>query len=281
MKKLIIIVCIGLFLSGYCLGAVSPAKQARNDLARVRLVAEDGSEVLLTEGRTIHDALIDNKGHQYKKLVQLGNGGGWRALGISLDDLVNKSVNEVYILQDGRILKCTLLDDGKREWRIELPSGGSPSTPPSRRSSNASETYMDDPSGGSPSTPPSRPTRTRMTIVAPADKPPVKPSFWIQKTSRQKAGIGTVVAGIGVAVGSLLYTLIQGLRTKTRRRLMKVALDRIFGGSLEPLSKKEEAIINSLYRDLGIGAGGVVLGGIGAGAGVYLYNQQQTAAAAA
>jgi len=257
MKKLIIIVCIGLFLSGYCLGAVSPAKQARNDLARVRLVAEDGSEVLLTEGRTIHDALIDNKGHQYKKLVQLGNGGGWRALGISLDDLVNKSVNEVYILQDGRILKCTLLDDGKREWRIELPSGGSPSTPPSR------------------------PTRTRMTIVAPADKPPVKPSFWIQKTSRQKAGIGTVVAGIGVAVGSLLYTLIQGLRTKTRRRLMKVALDRIFGGSLEPLSKKEEAIINSLYRDLGIGAGGVVLGGIGAGAGVYLYNQQQTAAAAA
>jgi hypothetical protein len=62
---------------------------------------------------------------------------------------------------------------------------------------------------------------------------------------------------------------------------MKVALDRIFGGSLEPLSKKEEAMISSLYRDLGIGAGGVALGGIGAGAGVCLYNKKQTAAAAA
>jgi hypothetical protein len=254
MKKLIIIVCIGLFLSGYCLGAVSPAKQARNDLDRVHLVAEDGSEVRLEAGRSTSDDIVDNQGHQYKKVVEIG--GQSRAMGISLDDLVNKPVDKVYTLEDGRTLKCVNVgSDGRCSWRIINTKVGA-----------------GEPAG---------PTRTRMTVVPPTPKPPVKTSFWIQRSPRQKAGIGTGVAGVGVAVGSLLYTLIQGLRTKTRRRLMKVALDRIFGGSLEPLSKKEEAMISSLYRDLGIGAGGVALGGIGAGAGVCLYNKKQTAAAAA
>jgi|GEM_PF-4813626 len=109
----------------------------------------------------------------------------------------------------------------------------------------------------------------------------VKATSKNKPSPRQKAGIGTGVVGGALATGSLLYTLAQGLRTKERRRLMRIAINRIVGKSLEPLSKKEEAMISSLYRDLGIGAGGVVLGGLGASAGVYVYHKKQTAAPAA
>ncbi len=93
-------------------------------------------------------------------------------------------------------------------------------------------------------------------------------------TSRQKYGLGIGGIGAGAAIGTLLYTLVQSLKTKERRRLMRIALDRVFGGSLEPLSGREEKIIRSLYRDLGIGAGGVALGALGGGMGAWLYRKK-------
>jgi hypothetical protein len=99
--------------------------------------------------------------------------------------------------------------------------------------------------------------------------------------TRQKIGMGVGGTGAGVAAGSLLYTVIQSVKTKERRRLMRIAMDRIFGGSLTPLSAREERIIRSLYRDLGIGAAGVVAGATGAGVGAWMYRKKNAASKAA
>jgi hypothetical protein len=93
-----------------------------------------------------------------------------------------------------------------------------------------------------------------------------------------KAGAGIAGMGISIAVGSLLYTIIQGVKTKERRRLMRIAIDRIFGRPRTLLSAREERIIRSLYRDLGIGAAGVVAGATGAGVGAWMYRKKNPAA---
>jgi len=115
------------------------------------------------------------------------------------------------------------------------------------------------------------------TVAAPAagsSTSSVSPKSINVRTPRQKAGLGLGGMGAGIAAGSLLYTVIQSVKTKERRRLMRIAMDRIFGGSLEPLSKREERIIRSLYRDLGIGAAGVVAGATGAGVGAWMHRNK-------
>jgi hypothetical protein len=290
MKKLLVVVCAALFLGGYCLGTASPAT-----LSYVLTPAEmDASGVsnLLKEVRTqkVAEALkalrhalpqgsfaVDGKGRFYQ-LGSIGIASVWKQV---KSESAEESSFLRHNLQEPSSGSSYVSGAGTDEASERSSHQGSGAA--GGDGTDAPSAATDHPSGGEPVAPP----RARMERAGSDLSNRHNAQYGSNATSknqrspRQKTGIGVGAAGGAFAAGSLLYTLIQGLRTKTRRRLMKVALDRIFGGSLEPLSKKEEAMISSLYRDLGIGVGGVVLGGIGAGAGVYLYNKKQTAAPAA